>query len=120
MAWCRERGITYLPVAFPGFSWHNLHGGPLDQIPRRGGTFLWAQAVAARRAGAECLYVAMFDEVDEGTAVFKCAEPPPGARHAFLGMEGLPSDHYLRLTGEIGRLLRSPPPWSDELPSAGR
>ena len=34
----------------------------------------------------------------------------------FAGMEGLPSDHYLRLTGEIGRLLRGERPVSDELP----
>ncbi|MEY3021078.1 MAG: Choline-sulfatase, partial [Planctomycetota bacterium] len=76
LAWCRERGIGYLPVVFPGFSWHNLKGGALDQIPRRGGRFLWSQAVGAKNAGAEGAYVAMFDEVDEGTAIFKCIEPP--------------------------------------------
>jgi hypothetical protein len=32
-------------------------------------------------------------------------------------MEGLPSDHYLRLTGEIGRLLRGERPVSDEPPA---
>lgn len=105
--WCRARGIGYLPVAFPGFSWHNLKGGPLGQIPRLGGRFLWSQAVAAHEAGATSLYVAMFDEVDEATAIFKCVDPPPGDLSArFVGMEGLPSDHYLRLTGEAGRLLR--------------
>lgn len=107
IVWCRERGIAYVPVAFPGFSWHNLKGGPLGQIPRLGGRFLWSQAVAAREAGATSLYVAMFDEVDEATAIFKCTDPPPGELSSrFVGMEGLPSDHYLRLTGEVGRLLR--------------
>lgn len=119
IAWCGERGITFLPVAFPGFSWHNLKGGKLDQIPRLGGRFLWSQAVGARQAGAESLYVAMFDEVDEATAIFKCIEPPtPELAQRFVGMEGLPSDHYLRLTGEIGRMLRGERPVSDELPSA--
>ena len=46
----------------------------LDEIPRLKGPFLWSQAVAFKRAGAQMLYVAMFDEIDEGTAIFKC--PP--------------------------------------------
>ncbi len=118
LAWCRERGITYLPVLFPGFSWHNLKGGALDQIPRLGGRFLWSQAVGAKSAGAEGAYVAMFDEVDEGTAIFKCIEPPtPELAKRFVGLEGLPSDHYLRLTGEIGRLLRGERPASDHAPA---
>lgn len=115
--WCRGRGITYLPVVFPGFSWHNLKGGRLDQIPRLQGRFLWTQAVEARKAGAESLYVAMFDEVDEATAIFKCIDPPtPELAERFVGFEGLPSDHYLRLTGEIGRMLRGERPASAEPP----
>lgn len=115
--WCRERGIEFLPVAFPGFSWHNLKGEDLDAIPRRGGRFLWSQAVGAHRAGAAGLFVAMFDEVNEATAIFKCIDPPTAElRQRFVGMEGLPSDHYLRITGEIGRLLRGERPESDELP----
>ena len=32
----RRLGIDYLPVLFPGFSWHKLKGTPpLNQIPRR-------------------------------------------------------------------------------------
>jgi hypothetical protein len=49
-------------------------------------------------------YVAMFDEVDEGTAIFKCTNDPPVGR--FCTYEGLSSDHYLKLTGLAGRLLR--------------
>lgn len=117
LEWCRERGIAYLPVAFPGFSWHNLKGGKLDQIPRLEGRFLWTQAVEARKAGAESLYVAMFDEVDEATAIFKCIDPPtPELATRFVGLEGLPSDHYLRLTGEVGRMLRGERPAATEPP----
>lgn len=116
--WCQQRDLGYLPVVFPGFSVHNLKGGKLDQIPRRGGRFLWTQAVEARRAGADALYVAMFDEVDEATAIFKCIDPPtPELAKQFIGMENLPSDHYLRLTGEIGRLLRHERPVPEELPA---
>lgn len=106
-AWCREHSIRLLPVVFPGFSWHNLHGGPLDEIPRLGGKFLWSQFVGARRVGATSAYVAMFDEVNEGTAIFKCAaEVPMGNGLQFLSREKVPSDHYLRVTGLGGKLLR--------------
>jgi hypothetical protein len=106
LAWCRAAGLDYLPVVFPGFSWHNLKGAELDAIPRLKGDFLWSQFVAAKRAGATMIYVAMFDEVDEGTAIFKCANQPPVGVSPFLTYEGLPSDFYLRLTGAGARLLR--------------
>lgn len=114
VAWCGERGKDYLPVAFPGFSWHNLRPDfPTDQIPRRKGAFLWSQFAAAKRAAAGMLYVAMFDEIDEGTAVFKCATDPPAGECRFLDLEGLPSDHYLWLCGQGGRLLRRDLPVTD-------
>jgi hypothetical protein len=118
VAWCAERKIEYLPVAFPGFSWTNLKGeGTFDQIPRRKGAFLWTQALAAKKAGARALYVAMFDEVDEGTAIFKCTnQPPVGSKSKFLNCEGLPSDFYLRLCGEAGKLLRGERPPQDAVP----
>jgi hypothetical protein len=114
---CRKREIEYLPVVFPGFSWRNLHGGPLDQIPRRKGEFLWRQFAEAQRAGARSVYVAMFDECDEGTAIFKCTEPPAGElSKQLIGYEGLPSDHYLRLTGEARKLLHARRPFPDKPP----
>lgn len=107
IAWCQERGLDYLPVVFPGFSWHNLEpDSPLDQIPREGGKFLWSQFVAAKQAGATMIYQAMFDEVDEGTAIFKVSNDPPIGESRFLTYEGLPNDHYLWLTGKGGELLR--------------
>jgi hypothetical protein len=105
--WCGDHELDYMPVVFPGFSWHNLKGDPLGAIPRLKGEFLWSQIVAAKRAGADMLYVAMFDEVDEGTAIFKCTNnPPTGDGVEFLTYEGLPSDHYLKLVGKAGKLLR--------------
>lgn len=107
MAWCQEHAKDYLPVVFPGFSWHNLkRGAKLDQIPRRKGEFLWAQYAAARDAGAVMVYQAMFDELDEGTAIFKCTDTPPVGASRFLTNEGLQSDHYLWLTGMGGKLIR--------------
>jgi glycoprotein endo-alpha-1,2-mannosidase len=51
------------------------------------------------------LYLAMFDEMDEGTAIFKCTNNPPVGASPFLTYEGLPSDHYLWLAGMGGKLL---------------
>lgn len=115
--WLRERQIDFLPVAFPGFSWHNMKGDPLNAIPRVQGRFFWSQIAAAKRAGADMLYVAMFDEVDEGTAIFKVTNTPPvGEGVQFVTYEGLPSDHYLRLTGLAGKVIRGEHPATDEPP----
>lgn len=119
LAWCRERKIDFLPVAFPGFSWHNMKGAdaPLNAIPRLGGRFFWSQVAGAKRAGADMLYVAMFDEVDEGTAIFKVTNSPPvGDGVQFVTYEGLPSDHYLRLTGLAGQVIRGALPPTDAPP----
>ena len=77
MKYAAKEGLEYLPVIFPGFSAHDLmasEGRPAPQemnaIPRQCGRFLWRQAVGARSLGARMLYIAMFDEVDEGTAIF--------------------------------------------------
>src|SRR5262249_7457585 len=70
---CRSNNIDYLPVQFPGYSAHNLGGGALNQIPRNGGEFFWRQIYNALSAGSTMLYGAMFDEIDEGTALYKIA-----------------------------------------------
>jgi hypothetical protein len=117
IAWCAEKKIDFLPVVFPGFSWFNMKGGAFDQIPRRKGEFLWSQFQSAKRAGATMAYVAMFDEVDEGTAIFKCTnDVPVGEPSKFVTYEGQPSDRYLRLTGEGARMIRGEIPADAPLP----
>ncbi len=117
IAWCRKANLDYLPVIFPGFSWHNMKGDPLDAIPRLKGEFFWSQFVHARRAGAQMIYVAMFDEVDEGTAIFKCTNDVPNMGDTkFVTYEGLPSDYYLRLAGAAASVLRGESPLRDQLP----
>lgn len=107
MKWCRRRGIDFMPVVFPGFSWHNMKGGESDQIPRLHGQFLWSQFLNAKRAGASMVYVAMFDEVDEGTAIFKCANNVPSAGTSrFVTFDGLPNDFYLKVVGQGTKLIR--------------
>lgn len=124
MAWCRQEGIGYVPCVTPGFSWHNLSRyefpddvKPSGSIPRQGGRFYWQQLSTAINAGAEMIYVAMFDEVNEGTAIFKCTDNPPvGQEIQFVGMDGKPSDHYLWLTGEAAKMLRGEKPLTFRMP----
>jgi hypothetical protein len=105
LRWCKENNLDFLPVVFPGFTWKNLTGED-HAIPRRGGQFLWAQYSALVNAGATMIYQAMFDEMDEGTQIFKITDNPPVGKSTFEIYEGLPSDHYLWLVGQGGRILR--------------
>ena len=118
LLWCQEQGKDFLPVVFPGFSWHNMNPrSPLDQIPRLKGKFLWTQFVQARKAGATMVYQAMFDEVNEGTVIFKCTDNPPVGASSFVTYEGLPSDFYLKLVGRASLMLRGLAPLTEEVPS---
>jgi hypothetical protein len=113
----------YMPVVFPGFSWNNLkRDAPKNAIPRNRGEFLWRQAYNAKVAGATVLKIAMFDEVNEGTAVFKVAarrqDAPDQGYWLTLDADGatLPSDWYLRLAGEITRMFHGEIPPDPKLP----
>jgi hypothetical protein len=67
---------------------------------------------AASAADARTIYTAMFDEVDEATAIFK---PVPNSMNVPADLPAvtrdedgcdLPSDHFLRLAGEATQNLR--------------
>src|SRR5258706_3794970 len=118
-------GIGYLPVIYSGVSWQNLQrnqnnksGFMLNQIPRRCGQFLWGQVsdLLAQRVGM--LYAAMFDELDERTALLPAETRedmlPAGSHMVYLNQDGcsLPDDWYLRVTGKAAQFLhegRVPP-----------
>jgi hypothetical protein len=114
---CERRGVLWMPVVYPGFGWDNLQRRPSGstQVPRDGGRFLWEQFHELTRLGVDYAYVAMFDEVDEATAIFKVTNSPPTQAH-FVGYDDLPSDWYLRLVGEGARMLRGERPASEEIP----
>ena len=122
MQWCNQNNIAYVPCVTPGFSWHNLsrRGNdpkPIAQIPRQQGRFYWLQLAAAINSGAGMVYVAMFDEVNEGTAIFKVSDNPPVHDLVkFVDLDGMPSDHYLWLTGEASKMLKNKIPLSLQLP----
>ncbi len=127
LAATKEHHQLYMPVIFPGFSWHNLNpNSPQNQIPRLKGEFLWRQAVNARAAGARMLKIAMFDEVNEGTAMFKAAarrtDAPDQGFWLTLDADGanLPSDWYLRLAGRITQAFHGEALLSATLPTIPR
>lgn len=117
LAEAKRSGMAYLPVIYPGFGWTNLKGpnSARDTIPRLGGEFFWRQFVEAGKLEVEMAYVAMFDEVDEASAIFKVTNSPP-TQAKFATYEGLPSDWYLRLTGEGAKIIRGDRPATPAIP----
>lgn len=121
---CKEMHILWIPSLYPGFGWDNMFGYPPGKsaIARRGGDFLWEQfyrlATLARADGndrKQGAYIGMFDEVDEGTAIFKVTSSPPTQAH-FQTYEGLPSDWYLRLVDQGIKMLHGERPLSPSIP----
>jgi hypothetical protein len=121
IAWCKSNKIDYAPLAFPGFSWRNMNGPQAKTIARNRGSFFWKQVVAAKTAGAEMLYIAMFDEMNEGTAIFKCNtndKLPLNGSGQFTGIDhDLGSDYYLWLAGQAARWFHGNNGYNGELPS---
>jgi hypothetical protein len=115
----RRLSIEFMPVVFPGFSWAHGAGreikSPLNLIPRRCGAFYRRQIDNAIAAGAQMLYTAMFDEINEGTPIFKLTidptQEPAGTELFALDADRCrtaTSDMYLRMAGEATRALRKP------------
>lgn len=107
MKWCNAHHLGYVPLAFPGFSWKNMNGPNSTEIARNRGAFFWQQIAGAKQLGATMLYIAMFDEMNEGTSIFKVvtkSQIPGNDEGYFHGIDDdLGSDYYLWLTGQAQR-----------------
>lgn len=117
LAWCKQRGIDYMPCVYPGTSFHNsARDRPKNIIPRRHGDLMWRQFANIRSKGISCCFVSMFDEFNEATAIAKSAENishvPEGQWYLTLDADGvaLSSDYYLRLTSDGGKMLKGHAP----------
>lgn len=117
LAEAAKAGMLYLPVIYPGFSWDNLQQKPpgTSKISRLGGEFFWRQFYDAANLGLDMAYVAMFDEVDEGTAIFKVSNTPPTQAY-FVTYEGMPADWYMRLAAEGTKVLNGERPNTPSIP----
>ncbi len=77
----KKAGIDYYPHVWPGFSWANLKHlptGATEQFtPRAHGQYYENLISRAAQAGADRLFVGMFDEYDESTAIIPMSDDPP-------------------------------------------
>lgn len=125
MDWCTANGIEYVPVIFPGFSRFNLKGIDDGSFrPRNKGTLYWLQAQSVIAVGAKMIFQAQFDEVDEGTQVFKCVQVAPinpsniaGSFPFMTYEEGIETDHYMWLVGKSAQMLRGEIPFTSTMPT---
>ncbi|MBB6460449.1 glycoside hydrolase family 71/99-like protein [Flammeovirga kamogawensis] len=116
VTWCKNEKLGFMPVLFPGFSWHNMNPDTkLNQTPREKGQFFWNQMHGAAKAGAEMVYIGMFDEIDEATCFFKITSDIPVGLE-MIDNEGLPSDHYLWLVKEGRKMLGNPSKLKAKMP----
>ena len=77
----KAMGVDYYPHVHPGFSWANLKhlptGSTEQSTPRDGGRTYERMFARAAESGADRLFVGMFDEYDEGTAIAPMSDDPP-------------------------------------------
>ena len=73
-----------MPTAFPGFAWDNLRetrpGFDRDR-PGAKGDFYWRQFALFRELGIRTVFVGMFDEVNEATAIYKVSNEVPVGKY---------------------------------------
>ncbi len=121
--YCAANGLHFMPCVWPGFAWSNWKTKdgvptPKNQHPRLHGEYLWKQFYLAKQKFNEVegttatVYVAMFDEYDEATAIAKAAEDvsmiPTDQYFLTLDADGVhcSSDFYLRLTADGAKMIK--------------
>ena len=117
-AMCASNNVIYIPVMYSGT---HIAGRPpvppaLPTVPRRNGNMLWEQFVAASKIPSiNSVFVAMFDEVNEGTEILKVSNNPP-TNAAFITYEGATGDWYMRLVSLGEKMLRNHTPITMPVP----
>jgi hypothetical protein len=114
--------MTILPHAWPGFSWHNLQKLQPDSqyTPRNGGAFYWERLHNAVAVGADQIFLGMFDEYDEGTAIMPMADLHPAPHSAwgkYIDNEGRDPFWYLRLSAAAREMLNGFRPLNAAMPA---
>ncbi|MDB4925044.1 RICIN domain-containing protein [Mucilaginibacter sp.] len=118
MAMCKAHGVVFQPVINAGT--HKAGPPPtppaLPAVPRRMGNYLWEQFINASKTGViNSAFIAMFDEVNEGTQINKITNKPP-VQAPFLTYDGATNDYYLRLIGTASKMLKNNVPFTSTIP----
>jgi len=115
-------GMDYFPHVWPGFSWAHLQQEPPEESyfePRNGGDFFWQKTCDALGSNPGRLFVGMFDEYDESTAIMPMSDDPPDSYTEwgrFITNTGKPSDWWMQLTGQAKEMLLGQRPLDCQLP----
>lgn len=108
IAWSKKEGVLYAPLCLPGASDLHMHPYYGPHEGRYGGQFFWNQLFHAISSGAQAIYIAMFDEIDEGTAIYKVLNQrnvpsnEPVEDYWILYKDGNCSKRYAKYEGELG------------------
>ena len=108
IAWCKDAGVIYAPLCLPGATDLHMHPQYGPNEGRFGGNFFWTQLHHSNKSGAEAIYVAMFDEMDEGTAIYKVLNQKnvpsnvPVKDYWILYKDGATSKRSSEYKGELG------------------
>lgn len=77
-------GIKYLPHVWPGFSWRNLKRlANNDYFSRNGGQYYWDYIHLALNTGFDQIFIGMFDEYDEATAILPMSNDHPSETFSY-------------------------------------
>jgi hypothetical protein len=115
---CKANNVLFMPVFNSGTHIAGPPPAPVagPAVPRRTGNYLWEQFVAASKTGViNSVFVAMFDEINEGTQIMKIENNPP-TQAPFLTYDGATNDYYLRLVGQGAKMLKEHIPITPVIP----
>jgi len=110
-SWANNTPIAFMPTIWPGFAWTNMSGntGQPNATPRNAGQHIWDQVrpylnhESNSNNEIRSLYLAMFDEYDEGTNWMKAGvdffDIPLNQYFQTHSADGLwlSSDYYMRM-----------------------
>lgn len=115
---CAANNVIYKPVMWAGFSWHNRKSNENSQnrlimgdntvpyfVPRENGSLLWKQFRFYKELRLVCFSYAMWNEDDEGTALFSHqTDSHKLPKDILIPDKGATSpDFYIRLLAEINQ-----------------
>lgn len=119
--------MKILPHVWPGFSWHHLKElqYPTQYTARNGGQFYWDRIRNAINCGADQIFLGMYDEYDEGTAIIPMSDRHPNIANDgnttwghYIDNEGLDPFYYMLLSGATREVLNGQRSLTTTVPSA--